>query len=200
MPAKKSPEKAQALLAAAGAVFARHGYRSATIDQVAEAAGVAKGTVYLYFASKEDLFFALFEEMARQAMASLPDLAAASDKPALKRIEALFRAVGESLDANEAIIPLTLEFWSASGVAETKARFGGAFAEMFAEFRAALTAILKDGAAKGEIRKDAARAEVASCLMAMIDGLIIQQWTDPRIRLADVFGKALPVLLRGLKA
>lgn len=44
------------ILEAARRVFARSGYNDTTVDQIAEVAGVAKGTVYLYFPSKGDLF------------------------------------------------------------------------------------------------------------------------------------------------
>ena len=50
------------ILAAARIVFARHGYGAATVDEIADAAGVAKGTVYLYFPSKRDLFLATLRE------------------------------------------------------------------------------------------------------------------------------------------
>jgi TetR/AcrR family transcriptional regulator, fatty acid metabolism regulator protein len=46
------------ILEAARRVFARSGFNATTVDQIAEEAGVAKGTVYLYFSSKHDLFCA----------------------------------------------------------------------------------------------------------------------------------------------
>ena len=50
------------ILEAARQVFARHGYPAATVDEIADTAGVAKGTVYLYFPSKRDLFLATLRE------------------------------------------------------------------------------------------------------------------------------------------
>src|SRR5687767_4484147 len=50
------------LLDAAVEVFARRGYERATIDEVAEAAGLSKGTVYWHFDSKAELFGALLDE------------------------------------------------------------------------------------------------------------------------------------------
>ncbi|MEP7362799.1 MAG: TetR/AcrR family transcriptional regulator [Acidobacteriota bacterium] len=44
------------ILEAAWRVFGRAGYNDTTVDQIAEEAGVAKGTVYLYFASKQEVF------------------------------------------------------------------------------------------------------------------------------------------------
>ena len=44
------------LLSAARSVFSRKGFHNATIDDIAQEAGVAKGTVYLYFKSKQDIY------------------------------------------------------------------------------------------------------------------------------------------------
>ena len=46
---------------AACAVFAEKGYASTRVAEIAERAGVGKGTVYEYFSSKEELLFAVFE-------------------------------------------------------------------------------------------------------------------------------------------
>jgi AcrR family transcriptional regulator len=55
----------QAILDAALTVFAAQGYEAARLDDVAARAGVAKGTLYLYFKDKEE---ALFEELVRGAV------------------------------------------------------------------------------------------------------------------------------------
>ncbi len=47
----------QAILQAARQVFARKGFEPATLEAVAREAGLAKGTLYLYFKNKEDLYF-----------------------------------------------------------------------------------------------------------------------------------------------
>ena len=57
----------RAILAAALTVFASHGFAAARLDDVAARAGVAKGTLYLYFRDKE----ALFEALVRSAVAPL---------------------------------------------------------------------------------------------------------------------------------
>ncbi len=50
------------LLAAAVSVFGERGFHATTLEAVAQRAGVSKGTVYLYFASKDDLFRAMVEK------------------------------------------------------------------------------------------------------------------------------------------
>lgn len=188
------------ILAAAMGVFAKHGYRQTTIDQIADAAGISKGAVYLSFASKEDLFYAVFEQMTLAAMHA-PD--AAGDVPpdtAKAQILALFDGVMAMIDANEHLIPLTLEFWSACGVEETRERFGSRFAELFGTFRTLLSGLIEQGAHHGEFRSDLPAQALASAIMAMIDGLLLQQWTDPHIRASHITRSALPVLLRALDA
>src|ERR1044072_3933846 len=56
-------ERRSALLAAALAEFTARGYEGARLDDVAKRAGIAKGTIYLYFADKETLFQELVRSM-----------------------------------------------------------------------------------------------------------------------------------------
>jgi AcrR family transcriptional regulator len=58
--------RGRAILAAAAQVFARHGLEGATIEMVAREAEVAVGTIYLYFASRDDLYLTLVAERAEQ--------------------------------------------------------------------------------------------------------------------------------------
>ncbi len=80
----------QAILKAALAVFAEHGFEAARLDDVAARAGVAKGTLYLYFEHKEALFEALVRTSVSPVMEQFGKLAAASDLPPLKALEAFF--------------------------------------------------------------------------------------------------------------
>jgi AcrR family transcriptional regulator len=54
------------ILAAAFKVFAAHGYEAARIDEVARQAGIAKGTIYLYFRDKEQLFRAVVRSLVQK--------------------------------------------------------------------------------------------------------------------------------------
>jgi len=72
--------KRDAILRAAIDIFAERGYFNAQVADVARAAGVAAGTVYLYFRSKDDLLVSIFERSMREglagsraAIADLPD-------------------------------------------------------------------------------------------------------------------------------
>lgn len=69
------------ILAAALSVFSEHGFEAARLDEIARRANVAKGTLYLYFANKQDMFEALVRSAAQpvlgnlQALSQQPDLA-----------------------------------------------------------------------------------------------------------------------------
>ena len=62
-------DKRDAILKAATQVFAQNGFFQSQVADIARAAGVAAGTVYLYFRSKDDLLVSLFERTMREAIA-----------------------------------------------------------------------------------------------------------------------------------
>ena len=63
---KRNSDKYRQILDAAVMVFARQGFHQSTVAQVAKAAGVADGTIYLYFRNKDDILFQFYEYKARQ--------------------------------------------------------------------------------------------------------------------------------------
>src|SRR5215208_3751484 len=67
----RGTSKRERILRAAVDVFAEHGYFNAKVAQIAKAAGVADGTIYLYFDGKEDLLITIFREHTRNYLQSL---------------------------------------------------------------------------------------------------------------------------------
>src|SRR5215210_293834 len=63
-----STDKRAAILRAATRVFARNGYFNSKVADIARAAGVADGTVYLYFKSKEEILHSLFDRSVGSAI------------------------------------------------------------------------------------------------------------------------------------
>lgn len=88
------------ILAAARRVFALRGFRGTTIADIAEDAGIALGTIYLYFASKEDVFSALseqFNSLIVSAMIHAP-AAISLDETMRRRVENVFDACAANRD------------------------------------------------------------------------------------------------------
>src|SRR5262245_66481345 len=80
-PEPHAPAKRDAILRAAIDVFAERGFFHAQVADVARAAGVAAGTVYLYFRSKDDLLISIFERGMKIALEEGRRLAADIDDP-----------------------------------------------------------------------------------------------------------------------
>lgn len=100
-------ERAELILEAAEAVFTEKGYHEASIDEIAVRVGVAKGTLYQHFASKEELVFALFEsqiEMIQQVV----EQAAASDLSARAKLEAILLHIYQGFMRKRTQLMLTL--------------------------------------------------------------------------------------------
>ncbi|NUS12524.1 MAG: TetR/AcrR family transcriptional regulator [Streptomyces sp.] len=74
-------ERERQMLDAAVAVFARRGFRAASMDEIAEAAGVSKPLVYLYLNSKDDLFAACVRREADALTAAVRDAVEAGATP-----------------------------------------------------------------------------------------------------------------------
>lgn len=156
------------ILQAARKVFARKGFDGATVDEIAEAAGVAKGTVYLYFQSKSDIYFealrrglvALIEETSRK-MEAAPSAAG--------KIRAFISTRIHSAEANRDLVSIYLT------------EFGKIHACVHKEFRnlylrqsKALETILQHAAEQGQIR--APRPELAALMIyEMTRGLVVQR-------------------------
>ncbi|HVG24745.1 MAG TPA: TetR/AcrR family transcriptional regulator [Thermoanaerobaculia bacterium] len=67
----RGTDKRQRILRAAVDVFAEHGYFNAKVAQIAKSAGVADGTIYLYFSGKEELLITIFREHTRSYLQAL---------------------------------------------------------------------------------------------------------------------------------
>jgi AcrR family transcriptional regulator len=76
MAVEDKEQRRNALLDAAEALFLAHPDRMASVDEVARAAGLAKGTVYLYFPSKEEMLLSLHERHVAQFFGALTKLLA----------------------------------------------------------------------------------------------------------------------------
>jgi AcrR family transcriptional regulator len=94
------------LLKAAIEAFSHHGYADVNVDDLCSAAGVAKGSLYRYFPSKEKLFFAAASHAAAEVGEGFAALKRQRDA---KATEEVAEALAEALEPR---LPLLLELWS----------------------------------------------------------------------------------------
>src|SRR3569833_268803 len=109
----KASDKRRLILDAAELIFARHGFFAAKETDVTKEAGVADGTIYLYFKNKDDILISLFERRMQQLNGGLK--AAIAGKPPREALRAFVRTYMQILQAEPtATEVLTIELRSST--------------------------------------------------------------------------------------
>ncbi len=183
------------ILQAARKVFARSGFDGATVDEIAEAAGLAKGTVYLYFPSKREIYL----EALRQGLSGLLDdmkrNVAAVSAPA-EKVRAVIETRVRYAEKNRDLVKIYHSEFGNFGAAHVNKECRSLYLEQVKM----LEAVLEDAAASGHIR--AVRAGAAAFTISeMIRGLILQRlfgWSRESVAtdvefLLDMIWKGLAV-------
>lgn len=155
-------DKHALILDAALDLFRNYGFRRTSMEDIARAANVAKGTLYLYFKSKDELFEALARRLAELIEANLK-AATARDLDAEPKILALF-------DAKLGFLyRWVLSSPHAAELIDSRARLQSTiFESVDRDFRAAIAKVLRDGIRRGELDAKAAGFTVESAADTLI--------------------------------
>lgn len=146
----RQARKRERILAAASAQFIAHGYKKASIEDIARQAGVAKGTVYLYYRSKAEL---LFHAIAREKQQLLYRLAPLRE-PGLSPLDRLRGYIALGLILNHDM-PLVTRLTGGDHEIELAMREVDAdVLERINEQQTALTVRLVDEATEGALPRD----------------------------------------------
>ena len=187
--------KRDRILDAAVRVFARKGFYATRVSEVAKAAGVADGTIYLYFKSKDALLVSLFEHRVERLLTflstALPEAATASEK--LKRIIELQLGLLEGeRDLAEVVTVIVRQ--------STKLMKEYA-APKFTAYLDAIANVIAQGQAAGELRRDISPHLAARAIFGALDG-IAMTWAlgkADRGGLLWASGQLADVVLQGLE-
>jgi AcrR family transcriptional regulator len=163
------------LLDAAERVFARHGYQGASIDAIAAEAGYSHGAIYSNFNGKEDLFLVLVEERIDARLARVYEAADAALSHGATPLEAARRFVAMLQHEQHAYL-LLVDFWN-QAVREPKA--AARFADRHARLRALIGRIVEGVARDTGAELTLPRDQVATALIALVNGLTIERLADP---------------------
>ena len=191
--------KRLALIEAALAVFSRVGFAAAKIDDVAEEAGVSKGTVYLYFDSKEDLFEGMVKAKMMPMLEGAAEIAFDPDMSATARLKQHLRFFyTKVLDSDRRQImrlimaegpnfPHLAEFYHAN---------------VLSRGQAMINAIIQQGIENGEFRNMSGHGlmhnVVAGALVAGVWKLVFDRFQP--IELDAYFETHIDLILNGLRA
>jgi len=194
----RKADKKDRIIQSAAHLFAQRGFAGTSIADIALQAGIGKGTVYEYFASKEDLFFAVFEWYVDKTSTAVTVNISALGGSATQRLAAMNAAVMNLWDEIQDIFALTMEFWAASSASVMRQRFQTAFKNLYMELRGIVSALLQDGIDRGEFDEQMDTGAVASSLVGAWDALFLQAWFDPDFDPLDTAQKFLRIVLNGL--
>ncbi len=170
---RQRQERERLILRAAADLFIERGYHDTSMDDIAARVGIAKGTVYLHFASKEDLALALIEQGAR-TFAQRLDAILASDGTPRAKLEMIFeRAYGAMADE------LSQAFNGIFHSPEVMARLHEkreTLASLWEGPTARLTELLEEGKAAGEFDPEMPTPIMLSLLLGL---LAPHRWERP---------------------
>jgi AcrR family transcriptional regulator len=166
---RRKDARPKEILDAALAVFAEKGFAAARMDDIAVRARVSKGTIYLYFPSKEAIFKALVQEVAGPQLAHFAGLASGHKGPIAPLLAEILRSLGRFLATSDrAVLPKMV-------IAEA-----GNFPDLARIYReevierglALFGGLVEEGIARGEFRaivpQHGARLCIAPLLLAAI--------------------------------
>jgi AcrR family transcriptional regulator len=193
-------EKRARILDAASRVFVERGYRSANVDEIAERAGIGKGTVYLYFRSKDEILLAVFEEFTTRMLQQLEGWVGSSSSPAAERLRAISDITAAGVDEMRPLYPLFFEFWAAAAAGDLKARIAPVYRHIYDRLRRDLVTVIADGQESGELRAEIDPTAVASLWVGAIDGLGLQIWFEPALDARVLVHGFCDAMLQGLVA
>jgi len=187
------PDKHQLIIDAAVRVFARNGYYNSRVSDIAKEAGIASGTIYLYFKTKDEILVTLFrEKMAefvatvRKAIAAEPDAVAK-----LRRLIRLhFKLLEEHAEMAE-VVQVELR--------QGQKFFRGASANEISGYFDLISSVLEEGMAAGLFRNDLPVKTVRKVLFGAMDQMATSWVLGKRgYKLSETADAVADIFLKGL--
>ncbi len=191
---RRGGDKRERILDAAVRVFASNGFHATRVSEVAKAAGVADGTIYLYFKSKDELLISLFEDRVEKLLAYLAD-----ELPKLEGAQHRLRRVLELqlglLEGERDLAEvMTVILRQSTKLLKQYA------APKFLAYLDAIANVVSEGQAAGVFRTDLSPHLVARATFGAMDGVAIT-WALGKAEqggLSKTTGQLAELFLRGL--
>jgi AcrR family transcriptional regulator len=182
------------IIAAAARVFQTKGYHAATVQDIADAVGILKGSLYHHVKSKEDLLYLIVKEPIARIYERMAEIVA-TDLPAAEKLR---RAVLAQLEAFDRHYPHLFVYLHERE--EMKSRFREQFKLSPKQYERCWQQILREGVKSGEFRADLDVQVVSYGVLGMLNWLY--KWYDPRGRLSvhEVADQLSALALAGLAA
>lgn len=189
----RDPEKPQQIVEAAVRVFARQGYFNSRVSDIAREAGIAAGTIYLYFKTKDDILITLFREKMAGFVASLRR--AIGDEPdavaKVRRLVAMHFAMLEADPDLAEVVQIELR--------QGQKFFRGASSQEVAGYFALIGSVLEEGVGQGYFQRDLPVKVATKMLFGAMDQMATSWVLGKRgYRLTDIAPAVADLFLQGV--
>jgi TetR/AcrR family fatty acid metabolism transcriptional regulator len=181
------------ILEAAVKVFARQGFHQSTVAQIAKEAGVADGTIYLYFKNKDDILVQFFSFRAKQVFESFREEVDRAQTSADKLRNLVRRHLAEFQRDRDGAVVYQVETHQNSRMAEAQIR------EMSQMYRDLIAEIIEQGQQEGTIRKDLYVGLVKRFIIGAVDE-VINTWlhSDGEYDLVSMADPLVELFIKGI--
>jgi len=189
-------DKRERILRAATKVFARKGFYATKVSEVAKAAGVADGTIYLYFKSKDDLLVSLFEDRIMLLLQTLERALAERSTPEERLRCVIEMQLGLLEGERDLAEVITVNLRQSTRLMKQYA------APKFMLYLDTISRVIADGQKSGAFRGDLSPHTVARTIFGALDG-ITMTWALGKAEAGGLSRAATQVadlLLQGLLA
>jgi TetR/AcrR family fatty acid metabolism transcriptional regulator len=160
---KKNKDKYFRIIEAATKIFAQKGFYQAKVSEIAREAGVADGTIYLYFENKDDILISLFEEQMKLVLENMKQKVM-QEKDAVRRIEQFalnhLKLIEQNQDMAEII---QVELRQSSKFMKSYKN------ERFAQYLNIIGEIIEEGQRQGIFKKDIVPGLAKRALFGALD-------------------------------
>jgi AcrR family transcriptional regulator len=193
-------EKKEQILRAAIRLFARKGFARATISDIAVAAGTGKGTIYEYFETKDEIIQGSFSFFIKELEFDFEHILL-SPLPAIDKLKQVFSAFSQTMELaeNRQLMELMFDFWAESIKSVQAKNF--LFKEMstfYQAYRKLCEDLILDGIHEGSLRKDLDAPTMATIILGMNDGIMVQWLLDKSIDFSRTMNEMIRMLLEGI--
>lgn len=189
----KTNDKYQRILEASVNVFADHGFHQSTVSQIAKKAGVADGTIYLYFKNKEDILVQIFNYKTKQIFERFREVVDSADNPIEKLRNLIRRHLQEfQQDRNLAVVYLA-ETRQINRVMEDQIKI---MSKMYFDL---VAEILEQGQQDGNFRKALYLGLVKRHILGSVDE-VISTWLhgDDKYDLVSMADPLVDLFINGI--
>ncbi len=187
--------KRQEILDAALRVFARKGFKNTKMIDIAEEAGIGKGTIYEYFRHKDEMLLAAFANYIQQGDAVVKAVLASPRSP-VDKIQEILRGTVEVYGRDPEVARVFFDFWAVGMQNAEQPEID--FRPIYARYRALSRELLAQAVAAGQVRGTISE-HTASILIGVVEGLFLQWIVDPSaFSLQDTVAGVIDTLFHGI--